>query len=156
MNKIRVLFVCVYNSARSQIAEGLLNYIAGDRFEAESAGLEPGHLGPQIIKAMAESGIDISKQYSKQITEVLKSGKRFDYVIALCDAANAQRCPAVPGARKYLNWSFPDPLQVHGTDAEIMNEIGEVREAIKNKIESWLTEMEKDNSTTPDIPTFKV
>ena len=106
-NRKRVLFVCVHNSARSQIAEAFLNTLAGDRFEAVSAGLEPGTLNPLAVEVMKEVGIDISKNRTKSVFDLYAAGALFSYVIAVCDAEAAQRCPIFPGITKTIVWSFP-------------------------------------------------
>jgi len=155
MDKKRVLFVCIHNSARSQMAQAFLNLIAGDRFEAESAGLEAGTLNPIAVEAMAEVGIDISKKTTRKVFDLLKSGQRFHYVITVCDAASAQKCPVFPGALQYLNWSFPDPSQLQGTHEEKMVAVREIRDAIKAKIESWISE-KKEPGAGFEIPPFKV
>ncbi|MGE5847478.1 MAG: arsenate reductase ArsC [Ignavibacteria bacterium] len=97
MNKLKVLFVCVHNSARSQMAEAYLNKFGGDRFFAESAGLEPGKLNPLIVDVMKEEGIDISNKKTNDVFEFYKKGKFYSYVIAVCDKEAAKRCPIFPG-----------------------------------------------------------
>lgn len=156
MEKKRVLFVCIHNSARSQMAQAYLNQIAGDRFAAESAGLEAGTLNPPAVQAMAEIGIDISGNATLRAFDVLKSGKRFHYVITVCDAANAQRCPVFPGALQYINWSFPDPAQVQGTHEEKMKEVRKIRDAIKEKLETWIAEIKDDSYPRVDVPPFSI
>ena len=99
MAKQRVLFVCVHNSARSQMAEAFLKQLAGDRFEVESAGIEPGALNPIVVDAMKEIGIDISGNQTKDVFDFLKRGKAFSYVITVCDEASGERCPIFPGVR---------------------------------------------------------
>ena len=111
--KTRVLFVCLHNSARSQMAEAFLNHLAGDRFEAESAGLEPGPLNPLAIEAMGEVGIDISMNQAKSVFALYKADRLYRYVISVCDEA-AQRCPIFPGFATNLHWSFEDPSVFHG------------------------------------------
>ena len=98
MDKIKILFVCIHNSARSQMAEAFVNTFHSDKFIAESAGLEPGILNPLVVKSMAEIGIDISKNETKDVFEFFKDGRRYDYVITVCDEASGQRCPIFPGA----------------------------------------------------------
>src|SRR5438067_12715692 len=100
MTKKRVLFVCVHNSARSQVAEALLSYLAGDMFEATSAGVEPGLLNPITVEAMRQVGIDISNNATKSVASIVESGASFDYVVTVCDDASAERCPVFPGATK--------------------------------------------------------
>jgi arsenate reductase (thioredoxin) len=113
--KHRVLFLCVHNSARSQMAEGLLRSMAGDRFEAFSAGLEAGTLRPEAVEAMREIGIDISSQRSKSVDEM--TGQPFDVVITTCDEAK-EACPLFPGAKPVLHWGVPDPAAAQGSPAE--------------------------------------
>jgi arsenate reductase len=139
--KKRVLFVCIHNSARSQMAEAFLNQICPDDFEAQSAGLEPGKLNPVVVEAMQESGIDISGNQTKAVFDIFKSGKMFAYVITVCDEASAERCPIFPGVTQRLQWSFPDPSSFQGTPAEKLAGTRTVRDAIKAKVEAWCEEM---------------
>jgi len=134
MEKLKVLFVCVHNSARSQMAETFLNAFGGENFSAESAGLEPGRLNPLVVKSMSEIGFDISGNKTKDVFEFYKSGKKYDYVITVCDEASGQRCPIFPGALKTLHWSFEDPSSFAGTEEEIFNKTANVRDAIKFKV----------------------
>jgi len=138
MNKKKVLFVCIHNSARSQMAEAYLNKLGGNKYEAESAGLEPGVLNPLVIKAMQEAGIDISQNKTKDVFDFFKQGKHFEYVITVCDEASSEKCPFFPSQRKKMNWSFKDPSQFTGTMEEKMAEIRTVRDAIKKKIEEFI------------------
>ncbi|HMK61707.1 MAG TPA: arsenate reductase ArsC [Dissulfurispiraceae bacterium] len=155
MEKKRVLFVCIHNSARSQMAQAFLTLMAGDGFEAESAGIEAGTLNPLAVEAMAEIGIDISGNKTRKAFDLLKSGKRFHYVITVCDAANAQKCPVFPGALQYINWSFPDPSQLQGTHEEKIAEVRKIRDAIKAKIEGWVSDVTGQDIKV-EIPPFKV
>jgi len=139
--KAKVLFVCIHNSARSQMAEAFLNQICGDFFEAHSAGLEPGNLNPIVVEAMREIGIDISGNKTKAVFDMFKSGKMFQYVITVCDETSAERCPIFPGIAKRLHWSFPDPSSFPGTHDEKLAETRKVRDIIKNKVEAWCVEM---------------
>ncbi len=132
--KKKVLFVCVHNSARSQMAEALLNQMCGERFEAESAGLEPGILNPLAVAVMRELGIDIGAKETRGVAEVIRSGGRFDYVITVCDESSAEQCPLVPGAGARLHWNFPDPGKFVGTWDERLRRTREVRDAIEAKI----------------------
>jgi arsenate reductase len=138
--KKKVLFVCIHNSARSQMAEAFLNQICGDEFEAHSAGLEPGKLNPIVVEAMKEIGIDISGNQTKAVFDYIKSGKIFAYVITVCDEASAERCPIFTGVTKRLHWSFPDPSSFQGTHEEKLAKTREVRDIIKQKIENWCAE----------------
>ncbi len=138
--KKKVLFMCVHNSARSQMAEAWLNEICGEMFEAHSAGLEPGTLNPYVIEAMAEVGIDISDRSTRSVFDTWRSGKAFAYVITVCDEVSAERCPIFPGVTKRLRWSFPDPSAATGTDNEKLIEARRVRDLIKARIHSWCAE----------------
>ena len=138
--KKRVLFICIHNSARSQMAEAWLNEHCGEEFEAESAGLEPGKLNPYAVKAMAEVGIDISNNATRSVFDVFRASKIFAYVISVCDEASAERCPVFPGVTKRLHWGFPDPSAATGTDEEKLVEARRVRELIKAKVEAWCSE----------------
>ncbi len=140
MDKKRVLFVCVHNSARSQMAEAFLNIHGGDRFEAESAGLEPGILNPLAIEVMKEAGIDISKNKTKGVFELFKQGKLFHYVITVCDETSAEKCPIFPGHTKRFHWNFEDPSSFTGDYEERLSKTREVRDKIKMKIDEWLQE----------------
>jgi arsenate reductase len=134
----RVLFVCIHNSARSQMAEGWLRHLASDRFEVESAGLEPGSLNPFVVQAMREAGVDISHHTSKSVDDILKSGRSFDYVIAVCDKEAAERCPVLPGSGMKLHWNFADPSKAQGTDEEKVRFAATVREQILARLKEWI------------------
>lgn len=139
MNKTRVLFVCVQNSARSQIAESFLNKLAGDRFEAHSAGLEAGHLNPLAIEAMSEVGIDISQNKTKKVFDLFRKGELFSYVIAVCDKTTAQKCPVFPGLKtETIVWSLEDPAAFSGTHEEKLTRMRRLRDGIKNKIVEFI------------------
>src|SRR5256885_295508 len=112
--KKRVLFICVHNSARSQMAEAWLNKICGEFFEAHSAGLEPGTLNPLAVEVMREAGIDISRKKTQVVTDIFQSGQLFSYVVTVCDESSAEKCPIFPRPTKRLHWSFADPSQVTG------------------------------------------
>lgn len=138
----RVLFICIHNSARSQIAEAYLKQIAGDRFEVESAGLEPGKLNPLAVKAMREAGIDISRNTTQSVFDLFKSGKRFQYVISVCDDASAERCPIFPGVTTRMSWSFADPSAFTGAEQERLEQTIRVRDEIRERIRRWVEEEE--------------
>lgn len=136
--KIKVLFVCVHNSARSQMAEAFLNKLAGDRFEAQSAGLEPGTLNPLVVEVMREIGIDISGNKAKDVFSMFKQGVIFNYVITVCDGANAERCPIFPGITQRLHWSFPDPSALQGSWEEKLAETRQIRDQIRGVVEEFV------------------
>jgi arsenate reductase len=139
--KQNVLFICIHNSARSQMAEAWLNHICGDAFAAESAGLEPGTLNPLVVEAMQEAGIDISKKKTRAVADVLKSGKLFSYVVTVCDETSAERCPIFPGAAQRLHWGFPDPSTLTGNHDEKMANARKIRDQIRSRIEEWCNEV---------------
>ena len=141
MDKARVLFVCVHNSARSQMAEALLNHLFGDRFQAESAGLEPGKLNPVAVAAMADMGVDISRKKTRDVFELYKFRTMYRYVITVCDEASGERCPLFPGVAKTLHWTFKDPAGFKGSDEEKLKKTIEVRDQIKSTIEAWVHEL---------------
>ncbi|MCX6284005.1 MAG: arsenate reductase ArsC [Bacteroidetes bacterium] len=138
MEKIKVLFVCIHNSARSQMAEALLNHLAGDKFEATSAGLEKGTLNPLAVRVMSEVGIDISKNQTKDVFDFYKNGRLFNYVITVCDAANSERCPIFPSASKTLHWSFEDPSSLSGTEEEKLEKTRKVRDEIEVEVKKFI------------------
>ena len=135
MTKSRVLFLCSHNSARSQMAEGLLRGLAGDRFEVHSAGTEATLVRPLAIRAMDEIGIDISGQESKTLDVYLD--RPFEYVITVCDEAN-EACPFFPGSKNRLHWSFEDPSRAEGSENERLAIFRRVRDEIRERIEQEL------------------
>ena len=139
--KSNVLFICIHNSARSQMAEAWLNHVCSDFFAAESAGLEPGTLNPFAVRAMQEAGIAISKKETRAVFDVFKSGKLFSHVITVCDETSAEKCPIFAGVTKRLHWSFPDPSALTGTDEEKMAGVRKIRDEIRAKIEAWCGEV---------------
>ena len=143
MTKKRVLFLCTHNSARSQMAEGMLGHLAGDRFEPFSAGTEATHVRPEAVEAMREVGVDISGQRSETLDRYL--GKPFDYVVTVCDDAN-EACPVFPEARERLHWSLPDPSAVTGGNGERTEAFRSVRDEIRTLI---LTELLDGRAGSP-------
>ena len=135
-----VLFVCIHNSARSQMAEAFLNTFGGDYFIAESAGLEAGKLNPNVVKVMQEVDIDISHKGTQDAFELFKKGRSFNAVITVCDEASAEGCPIFPGVIKRLGWSFPDPSTFTGTHEEILEKIRKVRDQIKDSVLAFIEE----------------
>jgi arsenate reductase (thioredoxin) len=138
--KYRVLFVCIHNSARSQMAEAFFNKIGGDLFEAESAGLEPGKLNPIVVEVMQEVGIDISTNKTKTVDDMLRKGTLYSAVITVCDAASAESCPVFPGKAQKIGWSFPDPSALTGSKEEILEKTRQVRDEIEEKIKTFIDE----------------
>ncbi len=135
--RAKVLFLCTHNSARSQMAEGLLRHLAGDRYEAHSAGTEATQVRPLAIRAMDEIGVDISGQESKTLERYL--GETFDHVITVCDDAN-EACPFFPGARNRLHWSFEDPSRAEGSEEERLAVFRLVRDRIRDRVQAELVD----------------
>jgi arsenate reductase len=136
--KQQVLILCTGNSARSQMAEGLLRALASHRFEVYSAGSKPSTVHPLAIAAMDERGIDIRSHRSKHLNEYL--AQPFNYVITVCDNA-AETCPLFPGPAHRIHWSFPDPAAVQGSEAERLASFHKVRDAIETQLKHWLTNL---------------
>jgi len=139
--KEKILFVCIHNSARSQMAEAFINRHCGDKYEAESAGIEPGTLNPFVVEAMREIGIELSGKKTKSVLDMFGSGKLFKYVITVCDEASAERCPLFPGVTTRLHWSFPDPSALTGTPEEKGTGTRQIRDAIEKRVRQWYAEM---------------
>jgi arsenate reductase len=135
MNKKRVLFLCTGNSCRSQMAEGFLRHMAGDKFEVFSAGVKPTQVNPLAIKVMVEVGIDISKHKSKSAMEFI--GQQFDYVITVCDNAK-QTCPVFPGKYDKIHWDLEDPAEAQGSEEERLAFFRRIRDEIKNNILAFI------------------
>ena len=136
----KILFICIHNSARSQMAEAFLNYYGNGRFEAESAGIEKGKLNPYVIQAMKEVGIDISKNQTKEVFGFFKQGKSYDAVITVCEKEAAEKCPVFPGRGKKIQWSFPDPSKFTGTQEEVLARVRKVRDEIKQRVLQFINE----------------
>ena len=138
MNKIQVLFICVHNTARSQMAEAFLNDLAGDRFQAESAGLEPAELNPVVIDVMKELGFDLEGKKARSVFRCYRDGKLYDYVITVCDEMVEDKCPIFPVVVRRLRWPFPDPAKLEGSYEKRLQGTREIRDRIKSHIEEWI------------------
>lgn len=138
MEKIKLLFVCIHNSARSQMAEGIINHFYSSIFTAESAGIEAGKLNPFAVKAMELLGIDISGNQTDDVNDFLRQGRKYDFIITVCDESNAERCPVFPGPASRLHWGFPDPSSFKGNDDEKLKFTIAVRNQIQEKIDEWV------------------
>lgn len=141
MEKKNVLFICVHNSARSQMAEAWLNYVCGEFFVASSAGLEPGTINPRVVQAMLEVGIDLSNKPTQAIFDAWETGRLFQYVITVCSEAETKGCPIFPGVTTRLHWPFPDPSQLTGSDGAKLHEVRKIRDEIRAKVEEWCEEV---------------
>jgi len=140
MRKQKVLFICVHNSARSQMAVALLNQTCGEFFEAQSAGLEPGTINPLVVEALHELGIDISKNTTQRVFNVWKSGQIFQFVVTVCSEAEAEGCPIFPGVTTRLHWSFDDPSKFTDAHEERLEKTRRVRDEIRATIDSFCEE----------------
>lgn len=138
MKPIKVLFVCVHNSARSQMAEAFLNLYGKGQFIAESAGLEKGILNPLVVKSMAEIDIDISNNEVNSAFEFFKQHRLYTYVVTVCDESSGQKCPIFPGVRDMIHWSLEDPSSFEGAESEKLDKIRNVREEIKKRVLAFI------------------
>ena len=143
---LKVLFVCVHNSARSQMAEAFFNQYAQNNDCSESAGIEPGTLNSYVVRAMGEKGIDISGNETKGVFNLYKEGRTFSHVITVCDAEAAQRCPIFPGISRIVMWSFPDPSTFTGSDDEIMEQVRAVRDIIEVQVKALIANPTQENT----------
>jgi arsenate reductase (thioredoxin) len=138
MEPLKVLVLCTANSARSQMAEGLLHSLAGDRVVVHSAGTRATVVNPFAVRAMADAGIDISDQFSKNLDRFLD--QPFDYVITVCDHA-AEQCPLFPGKAERIHWGLKDPAAVEGDDTEKLQAFKQVRDQLREHLTNWLTDL---------------
>jgi len=136
--KIGVLFICNHNSARSQMAEAFLNIMAGDCYEAESAGFEVRELNPLAVAVMKEVGIDISGNKTKEVFDLFRYGRFYSYVIRVCNHENKERCPIFPGMVKRLDWSFTDPATLEGSEEDKLAAIRRIRDEIKASVAEFI------------------
>ena len=138
--KAKVLFICVHNSARSQMAEELLKKLGGDKFEAESAGFSPTEINPLVTKVMKEEGIDLSEKKTQSVFDLFKAQKFYGYVITVCKGANETECPIFPGMAKRIHWDLENPEDFTGTEEEKINKIKELKYKIKQLILEFIEE----------------
>lgn len=138
--KHKVLFVCIHNSARSQMAEAFLNKHGEGQFEAESAGIEPGKMNPNVVKVMQEVGIDLSQKGTQGVFDLFRQGRFYNAVITVCDAANAERCPVFPGRVKRVAWSFEDPSTFKGSQEEVLLHTRQIRDEIEKAVLQFIKE----------------
>lgn len=131
---IKVLFVCVHNSARSQMAEAFLNDLGSDYFIAESAGLEPGTINPLIVKVMSEVGYDLSQNATNSVFDYFKESRLYSIIVKVCDMENGQRCPVFPLAMNVLDWPFEDPADFTGTEEEKLEKARHLRYKIRENV----------------------
>jgi arsenate reductase len=140
MSKKRVLFICVHNSARSQMAEAFLNMLGKDDFQAESAGLRPTTVNPLVIEVMREHGVDLSDKETRNVFDLYRQGRLYDHVITVCEETVEAQCPIFPGVAIREKWPFPDPAAVEGTPAERLEEVRAIGSMIKDRVQRFLEE----------------
>lgn len=140
--KTRVLSICIHNSARSQMTEEYLRLECGDRIEVTSAGIEPGSLNPAVVELLREDGVDIAGKATQSAFDLHTAGRSFDYVIAVCDAEAAERCPIFPAEKKRLHWPFLDPSKASGTMEEKLAYIRPIRDQIREKVREFCRDLE--------------
>lgn len=141
MSKFKVLFVCVHNSARSQMAEAYLRRFTEDRVEVSSAGLEPTEVNPLAVEALAEDGIDIAGKPTQSVFKLYQDGRLYDYVITVCEDAKESKCPVFPGVTKRIHWGFPDPDAAPGGHDERLAAFRQTRDKIKDQVRAWADEI---------------
>jgi arsenate reductase len=138
--KHKILFVCIHNSARSQMAEAFLAKYGGDLFTAESAGIEPGSMNPNVVTVMQETGIDLSGKTTQGVFDLFRKGMRYDAVVTVCDKEAAERCPVFPGNVKRIQWSFKDPSAFKGNPDEVLQQTRDVRDEIEAEVKDFVRE----------------
>ena len=143
MNQKRVLFICVHNSGRSQMAEAFLRHISKDSIRVESAGLEPRPVNPLVVTVMREIGIDLTDAKSNDVIEFFKQGRLYDYVVTVCDETNDAKCPVFPGITQRLHWPFEDPEGLSGTEEKKLAALRAIRDEIKHQVEAWFKSIPK-------------
>jgi arsenate reductase len=144
LKKPLALFVCIHNSARSQMAEAFARKHLGDRMDVVSAGLERGTLNPVVVDVMRERGLDLSQNKAKSIADIGWQVLDFAYVVTVCDDASAEACPVVPTSGQRLHWSFADPSTFRGTSEEVYAQTRRVRDDIERAIDEWVASVRKE------------
>lgn len=138
--KIKVLFICVHNSGRSQMAEEYLKRIGGEKFEVKSAGFEPTEINPLVVRVMEEEGFDLSGKETHDAWNFYREGQHFNFVITVCDRKHEEKCPIFPRPFVQSNWPFPDPDEFTGTDEEKMEQVRNLRDSIRERVEQFVEE----------------
>lgn len=142
--KPKVLFICVHNSARSQMAEAYLRRMGEDRFEVASAGFRPTRVNPLVVEVMREEGFELDGKPTQGVFDLYKGGKLYDYVITVCQEAEAEGCPTFPGVTKRLHWPFADPSAFEGTHEEKLAQTRVIRDRIKEQVTGWVKEIDAE------------
>jgi arsenate reductase len=137
----RVLFVCIHNSARSQLAEEYLRQIAGEQFYVESAGLTPGALNPHVVAILGEDGIDISQKKTQAVGDLFRRGKTYQWVVTVCSREAEENCPVFPGPVRRLSWPFADPSRFTGTEADVRTQVRTLVAEIKAQVVAFVKDL---------------
>lgn len=138
--KKKILFLCIHNSARSQMAEEYLRKFTDDEYEVESAGFNPSQINPFVIQVMKEDGIDLTNKQTQNVFDLYKAQKFYGYIITVCDRAEEEKCPTFPGLAKRIHWQLEDPAEFTGTDEEKLAKIKVLRDKIKKLVEDFIIE----------------
>ena len=138
MSKNDALFICVHNSARSQMAEAYVRLLSNGEIQVESAGFEPTEINPLVVAVMKEEGIDLTNKKTQSVFDLFKQGKTYRFVITVCDASQGRQCPLFPGVTHRLHLPFPDPAALTGTDAEKLVKLREIRDAMKKLMQDFV------------------
>ena len=147
LRRERVLFICVHNSARSQMAEEYLRRLAGDQFDVESAGLTPGKLNPWVVTAMSEDHFDISAKVPRSVFDLYRAGHTYSHVITVCSREAETGCPVFPGPAQRMSWPFPDPSSFTGTHEEILDQVRVLRDSIRRKVSEFVAAYQIERET---------
>lgn len=142
--RCRVLFVCVHNSARSQLAEEYLRLMAGDRFVVESAGLTAGTLNPHVVAVLQDEGIDLSHKKTQAVRDLFQRGETYQWVVTVCSREAEENCPVFPGPVRRLSWPFPDPAGFTGSPEEVRVQVGTLAAEIKQQVRQFIRESQKE------------
>ncbi|GAB7021779.1 arsenate reductase ArsC [Salidesulfovibrio brasiliensis] len=142
----KVLFICVHNSARSQMAEAFLNHYGQGRHVAESAGFEPTTINPAVVTVMAEKGIDISGNGTDSVFDFYKDGRLYSAVVTVCDEGDEAQCPVFPGVAFREHWPFPDPEGLKGTDEEMLAQLRDIRDAIEARVRAFVEVLDRQDA----------
>jgi len=138
--KIKVLFICIHNAARSQIAEALLKKFGGEKYEVASAGYLPTTINPLVVKIMQEEGVDLSEKKTQSVFSLIQAGNFYGYVITVCNRAKETECPVFPGVTKKLHWDLEDPEDYAGTEEEKLDKIRALKDRIKQLVLDFINE----------------
>lgn len=139
--KIKVLFICVHNSARSQMAEELLKKLGGEKFEVESAGFTPSEINPLIVEVMKEESIDLSEKKTKSVFSLVRAQNFYGYVITVCDRANEPECPTFPGLPQRIHWDLENPEDFTGTEEEKLSKVRKLKDQIKRLVLDFIEDV---------------